>query len=913
MKWRNVLLGLMVAVFFSLLYFTLPFFGLPVFDRLENGVYDLFLRVRPSRELSKDVVFLDVDDGAVEFAGEFPWPRSITAEALLRLKEYGARAAIFDIEYIDRGPQGVDSNYLETGLHTDFSQTFDRINTDAADMFRAFREGSINLRNVDEYARAFHDSISSERDFLLSRSRRVARDNDIYMVQASALYGKSWSTLNLRDAGQGLLQGEQAERRSIAEERFSYVINEQPNSNTGDYVDVLPALPGFALAAKGAGFTNVHIDEDGVRRRIDLAQKVQGHWYLQLSFAPLINYLGNPKLELSPRKMVLKEARMPNGIYRDVSIPLDSKGKMVLDWPDTDYIQSYTHISFYDFILLERLESELENFSRAFSSRDIPFFANFDPSLWMILFIVNDLAELFDAAYDTREAALVNSSDKFFETYLEYRDEIHRLIQEIIDIDPGEAVRTLLPDLIELFPEDAGPIEAEAAEIINLTENIKLNLFRFDELNARNLETVKDKFCILGRTDTGTTDYGANPFFGKYVNVGTHGVVLDMILSETFINPITSWFWALFALVYVFLYFLASAKLAPVPRTVSGVAVTILVIGVALILFRNTGIFFSPLLTVFSMIVAVILREIISYAGSEREKQFIRKAFSTYVSDDVVKEIIADPSRLQLGGTKRHMTAIFTDIRGFSTISEQLDAEGLVSLLNRYLTVMSDAILEEKGTIDKYEGDAIIAFFGAPVDLPDHGLRACYSAITMKKIEEELNVKVMEEKLSPMPLVTRFGINTGSMVAGNMGTGNKMNYTIMGNAVNLAARLEGVNKQYGTRILTTGDTINETGGLILTRRVDIVRVVGINEPVQLYEILNTMESAEPEEKKLVEIFHEASEYYQNRKWKEAIEGFTESSAINNDGPSLKYLDRCKDFLVNPPDDGWDGVHNLTEK
>jgi adenylate cyclase len=151
------------------------------------------------------------------------------------------------------------------------------------------------------------------------------------------------------------------------------------------------------------------------------------------------------------------------------------------------------------------------------------------------------------------------------------------------------------------------------------------------------------------------------------------------------------------------------------------------------------------------------------------------------------------------------------------------------------------------------------------------------------------------------------------MVAGNMGTGNKMNYTIMGNAVNLAARLEGVNKQYGTRILTTNATIRETENLILTRRIDLVRVVGIKKPVQLLEVINTMAAAEPKEKKLVEVFHQALSSYESRKWQEAIEGFRESWSFAKDVPSALYVKRCTAFLDRPPPESWDGVINLTEK
>ena len=906
MNWKNTFIGLAVAVVFSLFYF------LGVFNRLGYQVYDYFLYFRAERERNEEILFLNVDDNAIAYYGVFPWPRSIIAEALLRLKEFGARVAIFDIEYIDRGPQGVDAIYLDWNLPADFAQSFNRINSDAADIFHAFREGWIGRADVDDVAREFHGLIGREREDLLARARRVARDDDQYMIDASALFGRSWATINLRS--EPLEDAEQRARRSLAEEHFSYPLRAEPNTNPGGFVDILPALPGFALAATGAGFTNVVVDDDGVRRRVHLAQYIQGHWYLQLAFAPLVNYLGNPDIDLNNNRLVMRNARMPNGITRDITIPLDGAGKMLLDWPREDYEQSYTHMSFAAFANMERLEANLHNGSLAFGDLAIPFFAQFDSSLAWVPFIVNELAEIFDDIYPTKIAALAEHSQALFETYVALRAETRGLIREILEIDPAKRVSDLVPDLIEAYPEIAGDIIFEAEAIIELTEQLRSSFEEYELALLLYGDMVRDKFVILGRSDTGTTDIGTNPFWAEYVNVGTHGVVIDMILSEVFLRPVAFMWRIPITLLFVFLFFIASAKLTPVLRAISGLIAIVTVTAATAVLFRYTGIFFNPLLTVLAMVGAVILREIVSYAGSEREKQFIRKAFSTYVSDDVVKEIIADPSRLQLGGTKRHMSTIFSDIKGFSTIAEQLDPEGLVTLLNRYLTVMSDAILAEKGTIDKYVGDAIVAFFGAPVDVPDHALRACYSAIAMKRVEQELNIKIMEEKLSPIPLYTRVGINTGSMVAGNMGTGNKMNYTIMGNTVNLAARLEGVNKQYGTRILTTNDTIQETEGKILTRRIDRVRVVGIHEPVQLFEVLNTMDSVEEREKMLVETFHQAMDYYTERKWTEATDGFKESFKFeNHGGPSLIYQMRCENFLAKPPPDKWDGVTNLTEK
>ena len=172
----------------------------------------------------------------------------------------------------------------------------------------------------------------------------------------------------------------------------------------------------------------------------------------------------------------------------------------------------------------------------------------------------------------------------------------------------------------------------------------------------------------------------------------------------------------------------------------------------------------------------------------------------------------------------------------------------------------------------------------------------------------------MEQKLSPMPLLTRIGVNTGNMVAGNMGTVNKMNYTIMGNAVNLSARLEGVNNQYGTWILASEETVRQTGDALLYRKLDRVRVVGINEPVRLCELIDMADIASEQDRKLVTVFHEALEHFEKRSWKQAIEGFNEALQIKpNDTPSTIYLDRLKQFSVTLPDENWDGVYNLTSK
>jgi adenylate cyclase len=283
------------------------------------------------------------------------------------------------------------------------------------------------------------------------------------------------------------------------------------------------------------------------------------------------------------------------------------------------------------------------------------------------------------------------------------------------------------------------------------------------------------------------------------------------------------------------------------------------------------------------------------------------------------------------------MTAIFTDIRAFSTISEALgDPAKLVELLNFYLTRMSDIVLDNQGTIDKYEGDAIIAFFGAPLHMNNHASLACRAAIKMKKAEIEINRTALEHGLvtrevisalaakgatkgvdDPCPLFTRLGINTGDMVVGNMGTPNKMDYTIMGNAVNLAARLEGVNKQYDTGgILISEYTKEQIGDEFILRPLSKVRVVGINTPLRLYELLDIASEAPRELLAMVKNWEQAFNFYEKQDFLAARKIFETIYAKDMaDMTAKKYLERCVKFIDRAPNEKtWDGgVDNLTEK
>jgi adenylate cyclase len=294
----------------------------------------------------------------------------------------------------------------------------------------------------------------------------------------------------------------------------------------------------------------------------------------------------------------------------------------------------------------------------------------------------------------------------------------------------------------------------------------------------------------------------------------------------------------------------------------------------------------------------------------EQEKRKVRGAFQQYVSPEVIRRLLSDPERVK--PRKTEVTVLFSDIRGFTTISETLDAQTLAGLLNGYLTEMTRIIFRHQGTLDKYIGDAVMAIWGAPFDEPNHAERCCVGAVSMLARLSELQVQWRAQG-SPV-LEIGIGINTGIASVGNMGSSLRYGYTAMGDAVNLAARLEGLNKEYGTQILISEFTRRELhGNRFIFREIDFIRVKGKLQPVTIYEILGPR-AKENGGEELVAQFGLAREAYQRRDWRAAASAW---SAIlqrwPDDGPSRVFLARCAEYIAEEPPVEWDGVYAMKHK
>jgi adenylate cyclase len=426
---------------------------------------------------------------------------------------------------------------------------------------------------------------------------------------------------------------------------------------------------------------------------------------------------------------------------------------------------------------------------------------------------------------------------------------------------------------------------------------------------------LKGRLVFIGVTEIGISDMRATPIDAYFPGVEIHAVVASNILQGRYLIRDTRTILIDWLMVLV-LPFLLVNFLVKVRRTIWGVGVFALFIaGVGAVFylsFAMAGYQVSFTYPVLSLLAAQLLAEGYRNLVIEKRSRFVQRAFSTYVSPALVNQIMRNPERLKLGGEKKVVTILFSDLRGFTALSERLAPEALVSLLNRYLGPMTDVVLSENGTLDKYIGDAIMAIYNAPLDVPDHAARACRSALRM--IEELRRLNPVFESEMGLQIEIGVGIHTGEAVVGNMGTSVRFDYTAIGDTVNLTSRLEGQNKYYGTRVLLSEETRSACGEGFLCRPLDLLRVKGKQHPVLLYELLAFAERASPEQQELARGFEAALPLYRQGRFADAYQVFEElGRKFPGDQPTRIYLERCREFMQHPPVPEWDGVYTARTK
>ena len=422
----------------------------------------------------------------------------------------------------------------------------------------------------------------------------------------------------------------------------------------------------------------------------------------------------------------------------------------------------------------------------------------------------------------------------------------------------------------------------------------------------------KDKIVFVGMTAAGLLDNHPSPISTVFPGTEIVAAATDNLINRDFLTPAPAWtLWAM--VLMALLAALTASRLAS-----RAWAALLVVLGSSAALAAVACLCFSRAVWLdmvapqLALWLGFAAASAYGYAVEGRQKRYIQGAFSHYLSPEIVNQIADSPEKLALGGERRDVTFYFSDIEGFTTISESLPPDKLTRLMNRYLGEMTETILASGGTLDKYIGDAIMAFWGAPLDCAGHALVACKVALANQKKLAALKAEFDREGYPPVR--NRIGLNSGPASIGNMGSPRRFSYTAIGDNVNLASRLEGANKAYGTYILISESTRAAAGGAVEVRELDYVKVKGKNLPIRVYELLGL--KGETDERLLAKarLFEGGLDACRARRFAEAAGIFRSVlKGYGDDHAADVYIERCRHYELETPPADWDGSHALTEK
>ena len=424
---------------------------------------------------------------------------------------------------------------------------------------------------------------------------------------------------------------------------------------------------------------------------------------------------------------------------------------------------------------------------------------------------------------------------------------------------------------------------------------------------------IAGKALLVGVTIIGSSgDQRVTPFSEFTAGVFTHASLVSNALRGDFLDRPAgiAFLEIILMLVLGMAIAVVTPRLRSFARKIVLMVAVIVSFGVLVGVLFAMGIKLNAVVPMVDLTVTAFGTIFLGYLSVDREKGKMRSTFSRYLGEDVMDVALENPERLNRG-EKREMTVLFSDIRGFTSLSEHMSPEKLADFINQYLSPMTQVVFDEKGTLDKYIGDAVMAFWNAPLDQHDHALRACRAAVHMLERLEDLKA---QWRVAGLPeLEIGIGINTGQMVVGNMGSDVRVDYTVLGDSVNLGARLEGTNKEYETRIIISEWTRGAVKDGIVTRRLGAVRVKGKKVPVGIYE-LRGLGLPNEVDGKAIAAFETGLVDMTHRRFTEATARFTEVLTFwPNDAPARNYLEELETFVTEPPPADWDGVVSLKTK
>ncbi|MBL8026178.1 MAG: adenylate/guanylate cyclase domain-containing protein [Fibrobacteres bacterium] len=940
---------------------------------LENKTYDLRYQLKydskqqvavgdavMTEKLIEDVAIVNIDERSMladKMGVYYKWPRSYHGQLIEYLKSGNGAVTTFDIHFNDADYGKKETDRIYGVFETQQSKA------------------GIQQNELERLKGIIAEGVNYDRDFVEATKRA---GNVIHaMILNDTLNYANRSDYEARTT---------EEHRNSCNPTSAARLTDTVTSVIRNYKVLDGAFPELATAAARIGLVNVDADFDGVHRKIPLLNKFRGYVYPTISLQTILFLMGksiadveiNPGKELNLGKpfVIRKDAEgkletsYPGVTGAMVKALINSKKRIDKGTMKGDVSVSEKIVVFKD--AQGVLQAEIMAGTLSFSSlRDVNGLTETDfkaiplnepTPVSEATGIIRTAEEEFTivelqngertiefiplatmvalAQIDGKSAMLLKPEEKSVvqnNLTVELKDSVlsteyiflrGKVLDELLALDAAALENLPAGGKLEFGEPVRIPVDENYRMRINYLGRKQVTFRTISYYDVWYKRTPSDLFSgkifLIGSDAPSMFDIVASPVDEDYPGVEIHATVMADIIQGNFMKDPEVWKTFLILLILVALAALISQFVKPF------IALPLIIIaGLAYFLYAfgefEKGINLEVIRPIIGLFGAFIFTLIYKYITEEKDKKFLKATFQSYLSPELIDQMYENRQFPELGGEEAVCTAYFTDIQGFSTFSEKLgSAKRIVELLNEYLSGMTDILMANGGTLDKYIGDAIVAIYGAPMPLPDHAEKAVRTAIGMQLKLEEMRAKWKSEGDKWPEIVhnmrMRIGINSGTIVTGNMGSQKRMNYTMMGDPVNLAARLESASKQYGIFTMISDATMALVEGKFDNRELDKIIVMGKTEPVTVYEILAERGKATPLEREIIDRYHEGLAMYKKQEWDKAIAIFYENAKVEKKwrpdqktNPSLMYIDRCEGFKLNPPGADWDGVFKMKSK
>ncbi len=855
-----------------------------IFSYAGGWMYDALLRVKPSAPAAPAVLLIDVDPQATAAAGPWPWSRDVLADGLVVLKEMNASYAVLDLPLGRKSAPGLDPSALRQALPAALDREFLQMEENIQSLFEAIRRGSVRPQDSPRYVSDLIGLVALAKIRLRETATGIERDDDTLLGQAAKFFGRTYVPLEL------LTAPDEAADRDLAEEALKDLALPMRVQGTdpslripGISPPVLPVLRG----AQGGGFTDLLPDSDGVRRRAALTAEYGGAHFGQITFAALLDLLGNPGVELGAKSVLLRIEARPGRAARTLSIPLTEAGKVLLEWPRSTAGDGFRHMSWAELFRSERLEEALIASLRDMDGHGYLSYLRSETGLLDVYEYGSRLKSEMLAAGDPGNAGVWrNARARFFSLADQFLsgDAEARII--------ADADRALRSE--SLTEGERKAIQGERDRVPDAFAAARRAFAELQQTRAALEGALQGSFCIISLSDPGqAAKAGRTPFGVVATDAGASAALVSTALSGRFPREVPFRYPLGLAALLSVLAAVAVNRMRPMLTVLCGLGLGCAVIVVPSAVFLLFGVFMNPLLPAADAVLTCAAFAGLKVSMARREAHGVRNAFSGRLSRESMQRLLASPRDRASAGERRNVTVMSAAVKRLSADALPNPGDHL-GPLNAYHSGMHEVILSLEGMLGRVGGDAFTACFGAPLASADHARRACLAALRMKAVEKELNIAV-----SP-PFVTRIGIETGECIVGALGSQGMPGYAVVGPANDLASRLEALNSRFGTTILISEAVRDAAGADFLVRSLDRVRFAGTDARFRAFELVAEKGGADGTTLQAIESFNEALALFERKEWREAETLFSRVLALlPADAPAAVYIERCREHSSNP--------------